>query len=104
MKIIFRHAPFIRFIILIFVGLLGLLSLHAEENWPQFRGPTGRGHSTAKDIPMKWSADSVVWKTKLKGQGQSSPVNWGDRLFLTSASEDGKERYVFCLDRKNDSL
>ena len=104
MKIIFRHAPFIRFIILIFVGLLGLLSLHAEENWPQFRGPTGRGHSTTKDIPMKWSADSVVWKTKLKGQGQSSPVNWGDRLFLTSASEDGKERYVFCLDRKNGKI
>ena len=78
--------------------------LHAEDNWPQFRGPTGRGHSTTEDIPMKWSADSVVWKTKLKGQGQSSLVNWGDRLFLTSASEDGRERYVFCLDRQNGKI
>ena len=69
----------------------------AEENWPQFRGPTGRGHSAATDVPLKWSAESVVWKTKLKGEGQSSPVNWGDRLFLTGASEDGRERHVFCV-------
>lgn len=53
---------------------------------------------------MKWNQDSVVWKKTLKGEGQSSPVNWGDRLFLTSASEDGRERYLFCLDRKNGKI
>ncbi len=53
---------------------------------------------------MKWNQDSVVWKKTLKGEGQSSPVNWGDRLFLTSASENGKERYLFCLDRKNGKI
>ena len=78
--------------------------LHAEDNWPQFRGPTGRGHSTAKDVPLKWDAKSVRWTTQLKGQGQSSPVNWGDKLFLTGASEDGKERYVFCVNRTNGKI
>lgn len=77
-----------------------VLNAVAEENWPQFRGPTGRGHSEAADVPEKWSADSVVWTADLKGTGQSSPVSWGDKLFFTGASEDGAERYVFCLDRK----
>lgn len=53
---------------------------------------------------MKWNADSVVWKKTLKGQGQSAVVNWGDQLFLTSASEDGRERYLFCLGRKDGEI
>nr|MBR9811221.1 hypothetical protein [bacterium] len=101
MKDFSTRASVVCFLVLTFAVLS---VLHAEDNWPQFRGPTGRGHSTTEDIPMKWSADSVVWKTKLKGQGQSSLVNWGDRLFLTSASEDGRERYVFCLDRQNGKI
>ncbi len=76
----------------------------AEENWSQFRGPTGRGHAEAADVPLKWSADSVLWKVELKGAGHSSPVNWGDRLFLTSASADGKERYVFAIDRNDGKI
>ncbi|NIP92637.1 MAG: PQQ-binding-like beta-propeller repeat protein, partial [Akkermansiaceae bacterium] len=85
----------------LFALVLGVPESRGEENWPQFRGATGRGHSTAQDVPLEWSADSVAWKISLKGKGQSSPVNWGDRLFLTGASDDGRERYVFCLDRKN---
>lgn len=104
MKMLFNRTRFFRSLVSIVVVSAGLSALYAEDNWPQFRGPTGRGHSTAKDVPMKWNADSVVWKKTLKGQGQSSPVNWGDQLFLTSASEDGKERYVFCLNRKNGEI
>ncbi|MDA7881082.1 PQQ-like beta-propeller repeat protein [Akkermansiaceae bacterium] len=101
MKKMFNHARIVRIVMLPLAILSGASALQAEDNWAQFRGPTGRGHSTAEDVPLKWDADSVVWKKTLKGQGQSSPVNWGDQLFLTSASEDGKERYVFCLDRKD---
>ncbi len=104
MKSISNRVCFVRFILATFTVLLGLPGLQAEDNWTQFRGPTGRGHSTAGDVPIKWNMDSVIWKKTLKGQGQSSPVNWGDRIFLTSASEDGRERYVFCLDRKDGKL
>ena len=66
----------------------------AEDNWHQFRGPTGRGHSEATGLPTVWDESNIAWKTELKGAGQSSPVNWGDRLFLTGASDDGSERFV----------
>lgn len=84
--------------------LMALVPAAAEEHWPQFRGPTGRGHSTATDVPLRWYAESVVWRTELKGKGQSSPVNWGERLFLTGASEDGRERYLFCIGRSDGKL
>jgi len=92
--------------ILIAIALPVFLSgiANAEENWTRFRGEFGTGHSNAKDVPTKWMASSVVWKTDLKGAGQSSPVNWGDKLFLTGASKDGGERYVFCLDRKSGKM
>ena len=104
MKRISNRARFVRFLVSAFVVLLGLPGLQAEDNWAQFRGPTGRGHSTAEDVPITWNGNSVAWKKTLKGEGQSSTVNWGDRLFLTSSSEDGKERYVFCLDRKDGKI
>lgn len=75
--------------------------LQAEDNWTRFRGPNGTGHSVATNLPAKWDKGSVAWKTELKGVGQSSPVNWGDKLFVTSASEDGKERYIFCVNAKD---
>ncbi len=94
----FFHAMF-RHTTLVVLGLAPGATAVAEEHWPQFRGPTGRGHSSATEVPLRWSAESVVWKTELKGRGQSSPVNWGDRIFLTGASEDGRERHVFCVSR-----
>jgi outer membrane protein assembly factor BamB len=66
------------------------------------RGPDGTGVVPAGTIvPVKWDAASVVWKTPLKGLGHSSPVVWGERIFLTSALEDGRERLVYCVDRNN---
>lgn len=78
--------------------------LQAEPNWPRFGGPAGSGFSTETALPVKWDAAAVVWKTTLKGTGQSSVVNWGNRLFLTSASADGTERWVHCLDRQTGKL
>lgn len=90
--------------LLLTLGLSVSFPAQAEEHWPRFRGPTGRGHSEATEAPLLWNAESVVWKTELKGEGQSSPVNWGDRIFLTGASEDGRERYVFCVRRTDGEL
>lgn len=71
-------------------GLLHLNPAGAQENpsdWPQFRGPAGRGVSAAKGLPLRWSlTENVVWKTELPGAGASSPVVLGDRIFLTSYS------------------
>ncbi|MFT5106152.1 MAG: outer membrane protein assembly factor BamB [Pseudoalteromonas tetraodonis] len=79
-------------------------ALHAEENWNQFRGPLGTGHSADKNVPVKWDKSSIIWKCELLGEGQSSPVNWGDKLFLTSSSKDGATRHVVCVDRNKGAI
>jgi outer membrane protein assembly factor BamB len=80
---------------------LGLAAVCADlthaASWPRFRGPNGTGIALDKDIPVQWDKDSILWKVELPGLGNSSPVTWGDRIFLQSASTDGKERYMLCL-------
>jgi outer membrane protein assembly factor BamB len=57
----------------------------AARDWPQFRGPAGRGVSDETGLPLTWSATSrVAWKTALPGPGHSSPIVWRDRIFLTA--------------------
>lgn len=70
------------------------------DDWPGWRGPMQNGHTAEKGFPVRWDEKSVVWKTPLKGQGQSSPIVCGERIFLTSALDKGKERLVLCLDRR----
>ena len=70
--------------------VIGSSSLLAETNWPQFRGPDGRGISENRNLPEKWSAtDNVEWKRDLPGRGWSSPVVWGKRVFLTTVINEG---------------
>ncbi len=77
----------------------------SDQQWPRFRGPTGQGHAIETDFPLKWSAsENVAWKSELIGRGHSSPVIWGDRLFVTSASEDGKQRLLLCYSRDQGDL
>jgi outer membrane protein assembly factor BamB len=76
----------------------------ADSNWPRWRGPEQNGHTAETNLPVKWTASNVVWKTALPGIGQSSPIIWGDRIFLTSALEKGAERLVFCVDRKSGKI
>ena len=60
----------------------------AGENWPQWRGPGGQGISSETSLPTEWSATkNVLWKTELPGTGMSSPIVWGDRIYLTSMIE-----------------
>ena len=72
------------------------------ENWPQFRGPGGQGDSTGKDLPLRWSAtENITWKTELPGDSWSSPVVWGERVFVTTATDNGESCRVLSLDRKS---
>jgi len=66
------------------ISLLGP-PLGAVDQWPQFRGPQSTGVADDPVLPETWSATrNVVWKTEIPGSGWSSPVVWGDRIFLTS--------------------
>lgn len=59
-----------------------------DTNWPQWRGPDGAGVSTERNLPVEWSATkNVAWKTSIPGRGHSSPIVWGNRVFLTTDIE-----------------
>lgn len=64
----------------------------SAESWPQWRGPLGNGVSSETDLPVRWSQEDVAWKTPLKGLGASSPILWGDRVFVTSQLGTGVRR------------
>jgi len=67
------------------------------ENWTRYRGTNGTGISHQQGLPVTWSDDDYAWKITLPGVGHSSPVIWNDRLFVTSAVDEGALRYLFCL-------
>ena len=70
------------------------------ENWPGFRGPTRQGISHERDVPTQWSATSdIAWKTSVPGLGWSSPVVFGGRVFVTTATEKGVSFRLLCFDR-----
>jgi outer membrane protein assembly factor BamB len=85
-------------------GLALVLSLipvggHAEE-WPGWRGPRGDGTSRETGIPLDWNAtNKVLWKVPIPGRGYSSPIVWGDRLFVTTCLEKEQKRVLLCLER-----
>ena len=82
--------------------LLCSTALLPAGNWPQFRGPTGQGIFTETNLPLKWSAtENVVWKTTFSGESWSSPIVWGDSVFLTTATDNGVSCRVLCLDRSS---
>lgn len=76
----------------------------AETRWPRWRGPRGDGHSAETALPVTWDNDDVAWKVPLPGVGESSPIIWLDRIFLTAAEEGGSRRSVLCLDRHDGRL
>jgi outer membrane protein assembly factor BamB len=70
----------------------------ANAFWPQFRGPHGNGHADAKKLPLTWSeTNNVTWKTAIHDLGWSSPVAWGDQIWVTTATEDGRSLFAVCV-------
>jgi len=76
--------------LLLFAGLL------SGQEWTRFRGPNGSGVSQCTTIPVKWPDSDYCWKVELPGMGYSSPVVWGDKVFVVSAHRDDATRYVLC--------
>lgn len=70
--------------------------------WPRWRGPSGQGVVTGTGYPDKWSAtENVLWKTAVPGSGNSSPVVWGDRIFVTTARDNGQKLSVLAFRRSD---
>ena len=113
-----------KFAALLIVAVLGFA---ADANWPQFRGPAAAGVGTGSP-PLEWNGESgknVLWKAPIPGLGHSSPVIWGDKIFVTSAvpasgdatlkvglygniepveGEGPQSFVVYCVDRKSGKL
>jgi len=69
----------------------------SAENWPRFRGQNGLGVGNEQGIPGTWSPGDYAFNVELPGVGHSSPAIWDDRLFVSSAIEEGTIRYLLCL-------
>jgi len=74
------------------------------DGWTRFRGPQGGGVSLATNIPITWSPNDYTWKTALPGRGHSSPVIWGDRVFIAAGDAATAKRMVLCLDTRHGSI
>lgn len=85
--------------------LLSASFLHAGDTWPQFRGPNGDGISDAKAVPTTWSeTENVRWKVAIHDKGWSSPVVWGNQVWMTTATEDGHAYFAVCVDRTTGAI
>lgn len=82
----------------------GQLATAQNGQWTRFRGPNGSGISDAKSIPSTWTSKDYNWIAKIPGSGSSSPVVWGDRIFLTSNDLDRSVRSVLCVSTKNGAI
>jgi len=88
------------FFFVTFFAFQMLISCQTDsQNWTHFRGTKMDGHANVKNAPLKWSdTENVVWKVPVTGLGWSSPVVYGNQVWLTSAAKDGKEFYTLCYD------
>jgi outer membrane protein assembly factor BamB len=78
----------------------------SEKQWPRFRGPSGQGLTIAKSLPVKWDKESanIVWRTKVPGKGNSSPIIWDEKIFVTSSGAKGDERALHCFQKSDGKL
>ena len=80
---------------------VALMSTDVQADWPEFRGPTSDGHVSqqAVGLPLDWSeTHNVAWKTETPHRGWSTPVVLGNQVWLTTATLDGDDFFVLCLD------
>lgn len=90
---------------LLFITTIVNVGAAAETNWPEFRGPAGNGHTTATGLPLTWSeTENIRWSVPIHGKGWSSPVVWGTQIWMTTATEDGKQRFAICVDAETGKM
>jgi len=90
--------------LIVFPLLLTVCPSAGAQEWTRFRGPNGAGVSAAAAIPLQWTDKDFNWKLALPGSGHSSPVLWGERLFLTAGDSKTGGRLVLCVDATEGKL
>ncbi|MEE8397747.1 MAG: PQQ-binding-like beta-propeller repeat protein [Desulfobacterales bacterium] len=74
----------------------------SAEYWTRWRGPSGQGWVSGNGYPDTWSdTENVLWRQEIPGRGNSSPIVWDDRIFLTTAYDGGKRRSILCFRRSD---
>ena len=100
------HPRALRYIALYLLGLsLALATVCQAEDWPQFRGPDGQGHSIETNLPTEWSeSQNIAWKTPIPGLGWSSPAVANDRVWLTSGDEANGSLRAIAVDCRSGNI
>ena len=81
-------------------GLIALAPLAHAANWPGWRGPEGTGVTREKNLPLRWDTNTNVrWRVPLADRGNSTPIVWGQKVFVTQASVKDNRRALLCFDR-----
>jgi outer membrane protein assembly factor BamB len=94
-----------RFLFPIFAAAISSAAA-ADSNWPMFRGPSEQGLTPdGTKLPVKFSeTENVTWKTEIKGKAWSTPVIWGDKIWLTNADEGGTKLSIVCVDKNTGKI
>ncbi len=87
----------LRTLVACFALLFVVAAAASAQEWTRFRGPNGSGQSETTTIPPAWEEGDVLWKATLEGVGNSSPVLWGEKIFLMSAAPADGTRHVLCI-------
>jgi outer membrane protein assembly factor BamB len=90
---------------ILLISLAAPVFVAHAANWPGWRGPNGTGIATEATLPLTWSEkENVRWRVELPDRGNSSPIVWGDKIFVAQAVSDAKRRTLMCFDRANGKL
>jgi outer membrane protein assembly factor BamB len=89
------------FLAITFIAALQVVARAEDANWDRFRGPNGAGQSDATGIPSQWTPDNILWRLPLPGVGHSSPVVWGDRLFVMSGDPATGQQILLAINALN---
>src|SRR5262245_60278891 len=93
-----RRDCLLIFALLIYCSAFGALA----DNWPAWRGAKGLGISGEKQLPLHWGTNqNIGWRTPLPERGNSTPIVWNNRVYITQAIEKEKRRMLMCFDRAN---
>jgi outer membrane protein assembly factor BamB len=99
-KVMMRNSYSVNLTLFILI-YFNLTAVSQQNNWTHFRGNKLNGISNQEGVPITWNDSlKIVWKTKIDGRGWSSPVVFGDQVWVTSATEDGKKMFGICLNSK----